>query len=75
MAIIKFNSYDSWGIATGDDEFDADMGDQLRVTGKEVVRAINAENMTDVLFARILKDRSAAHESLMKKIPGASDKK
>ena len=71
MAILKYESYSSWKIATGDDEFDSEHSEQLSVTGKELVRAINEENVTDRIWARVLKQRSKSHEELLSRIPGA----
>ena len=73
MAIFKYESYDHCRVATGDDEFDSEFSDHLKVSGKELISSINAENVADKLWARILKNRSATHESLMKKIPGISE--
>jgi hypothetical protein len=71
MAILKSDSYNGWKIVTGDDEFDTEMGSQLNVDSKELAKAINAENLTDTIFSRILVERSKAHQSLIDKIPGA----
>jgi hypothetical protein len=73
MAIFKHESYSNCKIATGDDEFDSEFSEHLSVSGKELIAAINAENIADRLWARILKNRSASHESLMKKIPGVGE--
>lgn len=72
MAIIKGDNYNGFEVQTGDEEIDGTMGDQLKLTAKELVAAINAENVSDQLFARILKNRSAAHQTLLKKVPGAT---
>lgn len=72
MAILKYESYSNCRISTGDDEFDSEHNEQLSISGKELIAAINAENVTDKIWARVLKNRSRAHQSLMDKIPGAS---
>jgi hypothetical protein len=72
MAILKTDNYNGWEVKTGDDEFDAEMGEQLKFTPKELRSAINAENLTDVLFARIMKDRKEKHAVLLKKMPGTT---
>ena len=75
MSLIKYDGggYQCWKVITGDDEVDAEQTDQLTITAKELAAAINAQNVSDQLFARILKNRSKAHESLRSKIPGARD--
>ena len=74
MAILKYGgggySGGGWNIITGDTEFDDEMGDQLNISTDELAKAINSENVTDALFARILINRSDKHERLMKKVPG-----
>lgn len=72
MAFLKHDSYSGFRILTGDDAFDSEHVDHLRVTPTEIITAINAENLTDRLFARILTDRSKAHRALADKIPGAT---
>ena len=73
VAVLKTDSYNGWTVDLGDDEIAAEMGDQLKITTKELGSAINQENVTDRLFARILKNRSKAHQALMDKIPGAAE--
>ncbi len=73
MAILKSDGYQGWTVDLGDEEVQAEMGDQLKVSNKELGSAINAENVTDRIFARILKNRSRAHKALLSKIPGAKD--
>ena len=70
MAILKHDGYSNWSIVTGDDTFDSDMDEQLKVSTKELAAAINAENVTDQLFSRILTNRSKAHKAMMEKVPG-----
>jgi len=72
MAILKGDSYNSWEVDTGDTDIQAEMKDQLKITGKEMSAAINAENLCDRIFARILTNRSRQHKALLDKIPGAS---
>ena len=67
MAIFKHDgSYggNSFSIETGDAEFDSEMGDQLEVNPKELAKAINAENVSDQLFARILTARREKFDTL-----------
>ena len=73
MALLKHDSYENWSVDLGDDSIKAEMGDQLSVTSKELSNAINMENLTDRIFARILKNRSKAHEALLEKVPAAKD--
>ena len=71
MAIMKDEGYEGYCIQTGDSEIDGSESEQLKVTKKEIVTAINAENVTDVLFARILINRRKTFNLLADKIPGA----
>lgn len=71
MALIKKGSYDGWAVDLGDDTIKAEMGEQLKITDNELSSAINMENVADVLFSRILKNRSKAHQMLLDKVPGA----
>ena len=71
MALIKKASYGDWEVDLGDAQIAADMGDQLKVSDKELGTAINMENLSDRLFARILRNRSKAHEALLDMVPGA----
>lgn len=71
MALIKKDSYGGWSVDLGDDAIKAEMGEQLKISDNELASAINMENVTDVLFARILKNRSKAHQALLDKVPGA----
>lgn len=71
MAIFKHESYSDCRVATGDDEFDSEHSNHLRVTGKELIRAINEEGLTDKIWARVLKSRTKAHNDLMENIHGA----
>ena len=70
MALMK-REYSNWTVDLGDESIKAEMGEQLKVTDAELSAAINMENVTDVLFARILKNRSKAHQMLLDRVPGA----
>lgn len=70
MALMK-REYNNWTVDLGDESIKAEMGEQLKVTDAELSAAINMENVTDVLFARILKNRSKAHQMLLDRVPGA----
>jgi hypothetical protein len=73
VAILKDEGYGAgFEVKTGDDDFDAEMGEQLKLSTKELRAAINAENLTDQLFARVMRDRKKKHEALLEKIPGVS---
>ena len=72
MALLKTDGYGNHlRVDTGDSQMDEEMKDQLGVTVKELIQAINAENLTDRIFARIMKWRTDAHRRLCEKIPGA----
>lgn len=71
MALLKHDTYSNWEVDLGDPTIKAEMGDQLKVSNSELLTAINMENVTDTLFARILKNRSRAHQALLDKVPGA----
>ena len=76
MALIKKGSSygsGSYEIDLGDPNIKAEMGEQLTITDNELLAAINMENVTDKLFARVLKNRSKAHQTLLEKVPGARD--
>lgn len=70
MALMK-REYSNWTVDLGDESIKAEMSEQLKVTDAELSAAINMENVTDVLFARILKNRSKAHQMLLDRVPGA----
>jgi hypothetical protein len=71
MAVLKEDTYNGFTVITGDDEIDSDGGEQLKISAKELKAAINAENLTDQIFGRVLRNRSKMHQALMEKIPGA----
>jgi hypothetical protein len=76
MALLKRSGTyggSGWEVDLGDDLIKSEMGEQLRISDAELSMAINMENLTDKLFARILKNRSKAHQTLLEKIPGAKD--
>lgn len=71
MALWK-HEYGGWKVDLGDSSIENEMGDQLKVSDNELGAAINAENIADRLFARVLKIRSKAHKALLEKIPAAT---
>lgn len=74
MALLKKGTYSGhWEVDLGDPSIKAELGDQLMVTDSELAAAINMENSTDKIFARILKNRSKAHQALLEKVPGAKE--
>jgi hypothetical protein len=74
MALLKKGSYgDGWEVDLGDESIKSEMREQLKVSNVELAAAINMENFTDKLFARVLKNRSKAHEALLDKVPGARE--
>jgi hypothetical protein len=75
MALLRKDTggYGSWEVDLGDPAIKAELGEQLKISGDELLSAINAENVTDKIFARILKNRSKAHAALLDKVPGAKD--
>lgn len=72
MALFK-QDYQGWVVDLGDDTIKAEMGEQLKVTPAELSSAINMENIADRLFARVLKNRSKAHQALLDKVPAVKD--
>ena len=70
MALIK-HEYSGWKIDMGDN-LEPGFEEQLKLSDEELGRAINMEHVTDRLFARILKNRSKAHQALLEKVPGVS---
>ena len=76
MALLKCGGsgyHNNWTIDTGDNDFNQEMGEQLELTNEELSKAINAENVADRLFARIVKIRKAKHEKMMTKFPGTTE--
>lgn len=71
MAIFK-KEYSNWEVDLGDPSIKAELGEQLKVSDAELCTAINAENVSDKLFARVLKIRSKSHKALLERIPGAN---
>jgi hypothetical protein len=57
--------YSGFKVDTGQEDLPAEMKTQLDVTPEEITHAINAENLTDRIFTRILKQRAKSHETLM----------
>jgi hypothetical protein len=73
MALLKKSQYGGWEFDLGDDTIKAELEEQLKVTESEIASAINMENVADKLFARVLKNRSKAHQALLDKVPGSRD--
>jgi hypothetical protein len=74
MALLKLGTYgNGWEVDLGDPSIKAEMPTQLVVTNEELAGAINMENVTDRIFARILKNRSKAHQMLLDKVPALKD--
>lgn len=73
MALLKSDGYNGWEVDLGDDSIKVEMGDQLKITNKELSASINMENLTDRIFARILQNRSKAHQMLLDKVPAAKE--
>lgn len=66
MALIKQPSgYGSSFTVDLGEKLDDVQEEQLNVTAAELIKAINQENITDRLFARILRNRSKSHEALL----------
>ena len=65
MALIKADGYNSIRVETGDTDLDEGEKHQLQVTIEELMAAINQENCTDKLFARIMTSRTASHQRLL----------
>lgn len=74
MATIKRSDKygSSWEADLGDDGLNSELSTQLRITGEELGRAIMQENVSDKLFARILKNRQLDHKRLLDQVPGAT---
>lgn len=70
MAIFKKDNYSDLRIVTGDDDFDSQFTEQLKISMSELVSAINAVNVTDTIWKQILLERSRSHETLIAKVPG-----
>lgn len=71
MAIFKTDGYcNNVRVETGDEEIDKSGDQQLQVSIKELVSAINAEALADKIFARLLTLRKKMFESLTDKLSG-----
>lgn len=73
MAIMK-HEYNSIRVITGDDKLDTEAKTELEISYDDVVAAINAENLTDRIFGRMLKLRRKRFETLADKLPGTKKK-
>jgi len=72
MALFKSDGYNSsTKIDLGDDQLNDEMGDQLKIDNKELMKAINQENLTDQIFKRILVNRETRFKLLKEAVPGA----
>jgi len=66
--IIK-HSYSGYNINTGDETFDTELGDQLKVTADEICRALNSmPKGVEELFKRVLKVRRDAQDDLVRRM-------
>lgn len=70
MALLKAE-YNGFKIDLGEELEDVQK-EQLTVSSAELVKAINGENLTDRVFARILKNRTKSHQVLLDAVPGAT---
>lgn len=71
MALLKKDGYgDSWSVDIGQDLEDVQK-EQLCVSAAELLKAINQENLTDRIFARVLQNRTRSHQALLDAVPGA----
>lgn len=74
MALLKKSGYGSdYEVDLGQDVEDVQK-EQLTITQAEMLKAINQENLTDRIFARILNNRSKSHQALLNAVPGANAK-
>lgn len=73
MALLKQEPYGGAGyqVDLGQTVDDVQV-EQLNISAAEMLKAINQENLTDRIFARILKNRSKSHGALLAAVPGAS---
>ncbi len=75
MAIIKAGQGYSGGdfrIETGDQPFDSEFEQMLRVSKEELIASIIGEGVVDKLWKRIQKIRSQKHEQMMSRIDAES---
>lgn len=70
MALLKNDKYEGYTIDLGE-TLDDVQEEQLKITHAELTKAINQENLTDKVFARILTNRTKSHQALMDAVPGA----
>ncbi len=70
MAIFKGDGYNSVRVETGDEDIDKNADQQLHVTIKELLSAINAEGLADQIFGRLLTLRKKMFDDLTNKIAG-----
>ena len=71
MALLKSEGYDSFAVDLGE-TLEEVQKEQLKVSPAELTKAINQENLTDRIFARILTNRSKSHQALIDAVPGAT---
>ena len=72
MSMLK-GDYSGYTVDLGDDSIKAELGDQLKVSQAELVNAINAANLIDTVFAKVLKLRSRSHQLLLERVLGVND--
>lgn len=68
MAILKAGNYDDFKIETGDEAFDTEFADMLKVSKTELIAAVIGEQFTDKIWARIQRIRSQKHETMLKRL-------
>lgn len=69
--MILEKSYNAYRVKTGDETLDSsDEKSLLEISHEELVAAVNAENLTDQIFGRILKQRTKMHARLQAKLAG-----
>lgn len=69
MALLK-KEYNGFSVKTGDGDIDTNMEEQLKISPEELVSAINAENLTDQIFTRLLRLREKSHKALIERLSG-----
>lgn len=74
MALLKSSGYSggSLEVDLGQDVEDVQK-EQLQISNAELLKAINQENLTDKIFARILRNREKSMRNLIEAVPGAKE--
>ncbi len=70
MALLKNGGYEGLTIDLGEEVEDVQK-EQLKISSAELVKAVNQENLTDKVFARVLTNRAKSYQALMEAVPGA----